>query len=386
MITKSTHKLSPDTKIIINGVSVNYASISGFTIQLTENEHDFATITIAGAPEQSVTDFFNAAVYLLIDSGIGRRQEFFGYVTGVEPVSSSNLGPVNGSYIQELRLQCLGASMLLKDVDSRVWDLPTLSNIVSELGSKYRISADYPTDSFRPTRLTQSNESDWAFLRRVVERYGYAMSMHGTHLRIWDITQSVRRLPSYHDLISPGTYTGEHPGAVIKFQSQMGHMSLKGDTSRVTNTTLDSQGRIVETSADFSSLQNTRAVTSSLFTTPIKEVFQTEEESMRAIEAKQRNQTLYKAVVEITAGAGVVPGGIVNIVGYGGEIDGLWYVHEVLHKMSTSMYTTELEIHKNSNRSDDLANQVVTVFKSPPATVLENGVWVARDRKVEQYA
>lgn len=386
MIYKSSHRLSPTTKVSINGVSIDYNSIMEFSIHLTENEHDYAEILIAGVPADSVTTFFNAAVYLMIDSGIGRQQEFFGYVTGVEPISTTRRGLVNKSYIQEFRIQCLGASMLMKALNSRVWDFPTLDNIVSEITSTYKISASYPLDTFKPTRLTQSNESDWAFLRRVVHRYGYTMSMHGSHLHIWDRFKALRRLPSYHTLITPNVLVDEHPGTIIKFQSQMGQISSKGDDNRLVNTTLDQHGNIVESSSLTSALKDTRAVSSSLFQTPTKEVYQSAEEADRALESQQKGRSLYKAAVDVNAGAGIVPGGMVAIVGYDSEFDGIWYVSNVVHKMGSSMYITELEIHKNNNRSEEEDTVTLNVFKTPPTTILENGVWVANERRVEQYA
>lgn len=385
MIYKSNHPLSPDTIIKINDVFVDYTSISEFTIELTENEHDYATIVINGAPAASVTDFFNAAVYLVIDSGYGRRQEFYGYVVSAEPTSTTKHGLVNNSYIQELKLQCLGASLLMKQVSSRIWDFPTLDNIVSELSLKYKLSASYPKDSFKPTRLTQSNESDWSFLRRVVSTYGYSMSVHGTHLHIWDVFKATRRLPSYHLLLTPQTFSAEHPGMVLKFEAYMGHLSRSGDTSSVINATIDQQGNVIEFAANQGGLKDTRAVKYSLFDQPLKNSYQTFAESERAVEARQRYQTLFRAHAEITAGAGIVPGGIVSLIGYGGEFDGVWYVSSVLHRMTNNMYTTQLELHKNNKTSEESITGALNVFNLPPEPIFVNGKWVSSSEKLEQY-
>lgn len=386
MIYKSSHPLSPNTTIVINNTSVDYTSISGFTIELTENEHDYATITIAGAPAASVTDFFNQAVYILLDSGVGRRQEFFGYVVGAEPVSRSEQGLVNNSFLQEMRLRCLGSSFVMKEVSSQVWDRPTLSNIVLELVQKYKFSASYPKDTFKPTRMTQANESDWAFLRRVVDTYGYSMSVHGTHLHIWDVAKATRRSPSYHVLTTPNVYTTEHPGAVMRFEAHLGHYASSGDKSRLNTTILDNQGNITTADAIRGELKDTRGVTYSVFNTPLKQNFQTLEEAERFVDSKQKHRPLFSASVEVTAGAGIVPGGIVNLTGYKGEFDGIWYVSNVVHKMSTNMYTTELEIQKSNKSSEDIGKGAVSVFQTPPIPTMYNNRWVTSSETIEEYA
>lgn len=385
MIYKSAHPLSPTTRVVINNVSVDYTSISEFTIELTENEHDYATIVIAGAPPASVTDFFNTSIYILLDSGIGRRQEFYGYVVASEPVSRSESGLVNNSLIQELRLRCLGASFVMKEINSQVWERPTLENIVSEMAQKYRFSAEYPKDSFKPTRLTQANESDWSFLRRVVETYGYNMSVHGTHLYIWDVLDSSRRLPSYHVLTTPSTYVTERHGAVLRFSANLGHHSSSGDQSRLTTAIVDYQGNVVSIDSGSGDLRDTRSVKYSLFSNPVKQSFQTAEEAERAVGSKQRHKPLFTASAEVTAGAGIVPGGVVSLLGYGGEFDGIWYVSNVVHKVQTSMYTTELTLQKNNLTSEERGAGALDIVELPSTPTLYNNRWVSSVGEVSVY-
>lgn len=386
MIYSSSHALSPDMVVKIEGVFIDYTSISAFDIELTEDEHDFATIIINGIPPESVTDFFNKPVYLRIDSGIGRVQEFQGYVVAVEPVSVTKMGMVNSSFIQTFRIRCLGASYVMKSVSSRVWEYPTLHNILSDLSFKYKFSASYPKDTFKPTRMTQANESDWTFLRRVVEKYGYSMSVHGTHIHVWDVAKATRRLPSYHVLATPKTNYVERPGMILNFEADMGQISLSGNNSEAVNTTLDDRGNIISIAAKDGFLKDTKTVKTSLFDNPIKGNYQNFSEAERAVEAAQRRRNMFTARAEITAGAGIVPGGTVSLIGYGGNFDGIWYVSSVLHKLANSMYTTELVLYKNKLNYEETITGALNVAGAPPEPLLINGKWVSSSGKVDQYA
>lgn len=300
-------------------------------------------------------------------------------------MSRSEAGLVNNSFIQELRLRCLGASFVMKDVSSQVWDRPTLGNIVTDLAQKYKFSVSYPKDTFKPTRMTQANESDWSFLRRTVETYGYSMSLHGTHLHIWDVVKANRRLPSYHVLTTPNAYITEHPGAILRFEAHLGHYASSGDKSRLNASILDTQGNIAIADAVRGELSGSRGVDFSPFSTAVKQNYQTLEEAERAVDSKQKHRPLFSASVEVTAGAGIVPGGLVSLTGYGGEFDGIWYVSDVVHKMNTNMYTTELRIQKNNKTSEEVGTGALNVFQTPPVPTMTNNRWVSSLEIIDEY-
>lgn len=385
MIIKSSHPLSPAVDIVIDSRSVDYTSISGFTIELTENEHDAATITMQGVSPYAITDYLSAAVALTIDSGVGRKQTFYGYIVSAEPEVTSSRGRINNSPIHTVNFRCLGASYVMKDVSSRVWDYPTLGAIISEIARKHEFSASYPQDMFKPTRLTQANESDWAFLRRVMDTYGYCISAHGTHLSVWDPLKAESRLASFHPLITGEANMAETPGAIIKFDAFLGHHSSTGDSSKASITTLSTNGTLSKIRAEDSDMKQNRSVIASMFDKPIKHPYRSFEEGMRAVQSAQRKRPVYEATAEVTAGAGIVPGGIVFLTEYGTEVDGLWYVSSVTHRMGNSMYTTDLKISKHNKRQEEPLVQRAELFSIPPAPVLIGRNWVASNKKVTAY-
>jgi hypothetical protein len=386
MIIQSSHPLSPKVEITLNGVAVNYNSIVQFDMELHENEHDMLIIEIMGIPPRAATDYIGVAVYALIDSGYGRSQAFHGYVVSTEPSSVTKQGLVNKSLIQSTKLNCIGASLPMKEVSSRVWDSPTLGNVVKELAKKYHFSLDYPKDSFKPTRLVQALESDWAFLRRVVMSFGYAMSVHGTHIHIWDRSKAVGRLPSYHQILTMTKNMENTPCTILTFDAYLGLLSSAGNSSKSVNTILDNQGNIFSIDATQTELASTKTISESKFSMPLKKSYQTLEENIRAVTASEQYKSIYRATAEVVAGAGIVPGGTVDLKGYESNFDGLWYVSGVCHKMAKEKYTTVLTLLKNDDYVKDPTIPPVTSFTKPSEPVFLNAQWVSSMEKVNEYA
>jgi phage protein D len=386
MIIQSSHPLSPKVEITLDGVAVNYNSIVGFDMDLHENEHDMLIIEITGIPPKAATDYIGTAVYALLDSGYGRSQTFYGYVISTEPSSVTRRGLVNKSLIQSTKLNCIGASLPMKEISSRVWESPTLGNIVKEIAKKYHFSLDYPKDSFKPTRLVQALESDWAFLRRVVMSFGYAMSVHGTHIHIWDISKSVGRLPSYHQLLTMSNNTENSPCTVLTFDAYLGHLSSAGNSSKSVNTVLDNQGNIFSIDATQTDLASSKTINESKFSMPLKRSYQTLEENKRAVMASEQYKSIYHATAEVVAGAGIVPGGTVDLKGYESNFDGLWYVSGVCHKMAKEKYTTVLSLKKSDDYVKDPTIPLVTSFVKPAIPSYLNTQWVSSMENINEYA
>ena len=163
MITNFTNSLAGDYTFVLFGSPVMYSSVTEYELTLSENKHDMLVVTMAGIPPLAVTDYIGAPVSFSLGSSPGRSQTFNGYVSYTEPVTHNRDGVVNDSPIQLARLYCLGASYVMKEINSKVWDYPTLENVVTEIANRHHFSIDYPKDSYNPVRLVQSMESDWSF-------------------------------------------------------------------------------------------------------------------------------------------------------------------------------------------------------------------------------
>lgn len=386
MIYKSSSPLSPAVTIRIGGVQVNYTSIYGAELVLEENKHDLLILKLMGVPPELLNTYINAPVLFKIDSGPYRNQLFTGYASNIEPVGQSNLGYVNNSPFQEVHVYCIGASYYMKSMSSKVWNPPTLTNVINELSKKYGFSADYPKSKYVPINLTQTAESDWSFITKAVNKYSFRVTVHGTHIHVWDTYNATGRASSYHELITPKNPNAALPCTILKFEGFFGSLSSSGYSSSTSVAYLDNQGQTLQVSS--STLRETSGLGTrfaSGFDNLVPSSTQSFEEAQRELLRVRKSNMPFSASIQITAGAGIVPGGIVNVTNYGSSFDGLWYVKSVKHSVYQNHYLTNLEVSKDAIHTTDYDIKPVTKFKEPPEPTIIGDRWVASKRKVSEY-
>lgn len=386
MIAKSKNPLSPDTVITINNVEVDYTSIVGFTLSLDENMHDMCSIEMRGIHPKAITDYIDAPVRVVITSGAGRTQEFCGYVAYIEPLSVTREGLSNNSPFQQASIVCLGASMSMKGDKSRVWENTSLSLIAQRMALDYGFSLDVQVSDYSYPRIVQKAESDWEFLVRVARLYGSRVAMHGTHMRIWDTFKALGRRPSFERLTTMRKQMDAVPGSIMKFDGSFGFISPDGYSTTFQTAAMDSSGAITTVTSSMVSEQSwTGAAHLSKFTNFVPGTSQNVQEAIKAVEAEDKETFAFNAIVEVTAGAGIVPGGVVLVDEYNANFDGLWYVNSVTHKMGSSLYSTELSIGRDFTTSNEYTVPKVEVHQEPPAPLFRNGKWLSSNKRVVKY-
>jgi len=386
MIVKSSSPLSPAVTIRISGVEVDYTSIMGADLHLEEDKHDLLTIKMAGVPSRLILEYLDAPVTFFLDNGPGRSQLFVGYVSNVLPVAQTNAGFVNKSPFQQVDLVCVGASYYMKGLKSARWNPPTLDNVVSTMSKRYGFSADYPRDSYRPNNLVQTSESDWEFLVKTVNRYSHRVTVHGTHIHVWDVYAATGRASSYHELLSVNAQAGTQPCTIVKFDAHLGSLSSSGGASSSAVAYLDNQGRSHKvTSRDVRGSSLLGKQITSDFEDFVATTAQSFTEAQREVMRLDKADMPFSAFCQVSAGAGIVPGGIVNVLEYGSEFDGLWYVKSVRHSHVGSHYLTDLELAKDGLADINYEIAPVTKLAQPPDSLLIDGQWVAASRRVNQY-
>lgn len=386
MIAKSNSPLSPDVMITINGVEVDYTSIYSFTLSLDENMHDMCTIRMRGIPPRAITDYIDAAVRVSLSSGPGRTQEFCGYVAYIEPTSETRQGLINGSPFQDADIVCLGASMVMKGHKSRVWENTSLSLIAQKMAKDYDFSLDVQVDPYAYPRIVQKAESDWEFLVRVARLCGARVSLHGTHLWIWDPYKALGRQRSYERLTTVRNRMDAVPGVILSFDGSFGLMSPDGQSTKFTLAALDKSGTIVSVSSNtVDSGSWTGAGHRSKFENFVPGTPQNTREAIKALEVADKETFAFNATVEVTAGAGIVPGGVVEVSEYNADFDGLWYVSSVKHHMGASQYITELGIGRDFTTTNEFSIPKVTTHTQQPDPTFKNNRWMSTNKRVKKY-
>ena len=385
MISKSLNDFAGVTKLVINNMQVLYNSVLEYDLLLSENKHDLLVITMAGISPKAVTDYIGSPVSFFMGSSSGRSQAFNGYVSYTEPFSNNRDGFINKSPIQLTKIYCVGASFVMKEVRSKVWDYPTLTDIINDLSSRYRFSIDYPTDSYQPIRLVQATESDWSFLNKVCKTFGLCFTLHGTHLHIWDRSKATGRLASYHVAVTSSKTQSNQPFSVLNFEATLGRISSSVNSSKSVVTVLDNQNNVHTVTSDYADLTPGNNVPK-LFKKPLYYSASSLEEGLKIVDSTDKSNYIYNATIKVMYGAGAVPGGLIDLRGYSSDFDGLWYITDVRHLVKSGNYITELSVIKDSNYEDNPTITLTKKFSNPPASFLLNDSWVAETSEVMQYA
>ena len=387
MIFNSGGPLSPKVTFEFNGVEVNYHSVNYIELELSENKHDILTVQVSGIPHKAITDYIGAAVRFTVSSGATRTQKFNGYVVYVEPESDTDAPVIDNSMFYRAKIVCLGASVAMKSTHQRVWSNTTIYKIAQELASKYRFSLDVLKDQFVIDRIVQANESDWEFLIRVCKTYGYSVTVHGTHMHVWDPFKAVGRRASYEELVPVSKYSGPVPGMINKFIGTFGQITPSGSFYRYGLNPINNDGTIVGViepeSDNYTSFSGHSVVPK--YSKTITESVRSVEEAEKFIGAYKRQSFPFNVHVEIAAGAGNVPGGVVKITGYDSNFEGIWYVRSVRHMFSESSYISELGISKDYNTSNQFYIPPVELAEVPPDSVFIDNTWRSEMERVNLY-
>lgn len=162
-------------------------------------EHDTATIRIRSV-RTSWFNYFQSGTPIRITywSGWNRNQKqtFVGYVTRVRLVTAGE----NNHYEREIL--CVAASRVLRKADQITYSNKTPSEIVTEIGRKFRLDVVTRQDGLRRETSVQSGETYWQFLNRLAKKTGYVLRAEGTTLYFLPLVEYAKRYAAIAPLIS----------------------------------------------------------------------------------------------------------------------------------------------------------------------------------------
>jgi hypothetical protein len=387
MIFKSSNPLSPTVTVAFDGVSVDYKTIHSIHLSFQENKHDVATITFNGLPPKAITDYIDAGVEITASVGPGRLSEFRGYVTYIEPESVTYSSVINNSVFQKVKVVCFGASITMKNNVTRVWENVSTVSLSKTLADKHSFSLEVIKDQFVLPRVVQTKQSDWEFLTDFCKKYGYSVSVNGTHMRVWDSNKALGRQQSIEVLSTPKSVNKLQPGSILKFSGTFGYLTPEGKSWNYSVESIDNTGVVSKTTGKTtdSSLMwsgvgrptryNSSLVTSSNF------IY----ESEKLIEAAFKNSLPFNARVETAVALGTVPGGVVLIDGYKSNFEGFWYVRSVEHEIIGSNCISKLHISKDFNTTNEAVIPASESPNDPPPSQYTDGIWKASIERVDVY-
>jgi len=384
VISPPTYGVVPKFEVTFNGVEFNYNSLHSIVISLEENMHDVAKVRVAGIPPRAVTDYLNTSVDIRVWLTANFYQRFVGVVVSVDPLSNTSEGLVNKSPFQDVTITCLGASYEMRGPRERMWSNSTIEDVAKELSRRYRFSASVPRTKPVYPQLMQSNESDWQFLVRYAQMLGMSVNCHGTHIHVYDPYKAVGRNTSLHRL---STVKGDnfdltqYPGQVFEFKGSFLDKRKNGTINKPVISVAQPDGRRYDVSWREINREADRAEDRDVRTHWFAESY---DEAASVLGAAQKKAYDYAALATVMFIPGVVPGGVVDLLEYDSEFDGLWYVQSVEHTLITGNFSTELNLKRN--RTSQLQYKPSDQFKEPPDSEWDNDRWRARKATVNVYS
>lgn len=385
MIIKNSSGIVPSIDLTIGEVEVDYASIGQVKLCLKENEHDMLAIQMSGIPVKALTDYIKAPVRFVMTRGASQKHEFVGEIAQIIPESETRGGAVNNSPIQNGWIYCMGASYRMRSIVSKYWGDKSIIDISKELASRYSFSLDVPNDIFVHINTTQIDKSDWAFLTKICDDAGYSITVHGTHMHIWDPYKATGRRNSYHKLLTVKTHGGDpnpRPGAIMTFTGSFESYAA----STYYTSVLDAQGNITNVSTDeLSESFGLGKEFSVPFSSRVAVTAMSPEEAKVRLKAISRNVTPFKATFEVVGLVGVLPGGLVEVDRYEAGIDGLWYVTEVEHIVGGPGMVTKLNVVRDSTNDAPPTFYSTQRYQEPSSSEYINSHWRSLKRKVNVY-
>jgi hypothetical protein len=373
---------SATLEVTIGGVPVDYSSMTSITIEYDENKHDLATIRMSGLPAQAVVDYRGAPVEIVFYTSPSYRDTFIGYVEEVNPVSETRQGLINGSPIQDATLTCLGASYGMRGDRSKIWEDISLLDITDHMAYTYGFSYSVPDTGIRYHSKLQHDESDFSFLSRQAREHGLSMSVHGTHIDVWDPFDALSRRKALFyasGIKNAFTNTQPSPGQITKFKASFGRNAADGVYKDTSVSVLGDRGVTFDVTSS-----KVLGVAPGQFPHRQSVVVDSYAEAENIIKAESRKHYDYTAKLEVLGIAGALPGTVLLVDGFNTEYDGYWYVRGVKHTITTGVFSSVLDVARNATLQFENTN--VSKYRTPPAASYVNGKWRASRLRSDVYS
>lgn len=386
MIFTSHSRISPKIDFVVDNAPMRYMSIVQMELGLSENHHDILRVTVAGVPPQLITDYLSKPVYCYWGFGVDKH-EFCGYVASVEPSFRNSDGVINGSTFQLVELVCMGASYKMRAKKTRLWENASIQSVATTLADQYKFSVSTVSESFAYPRIVQSEESDWEFLNKVADMYGLSVSMHGTHIHVWNPMNSLGRQISYHQLKNIKARNGDtktYPATILSMQGIFGDSIQPLTTHTVSATVLDNQGntytsnKFNETTGFGSSID--LGITDSI---SINATSTAMADSLVA--ANNRGISTLTAKLSLTGTAGILPGGIVSISNFESNFEGFWYVKEVTHTVTRDEFFTKTTVSRKDTNDINAYMTMQSTMPEVPRSAFVNSTWQSSTQLEDIY-
>ena len=213
---------------------------------------------------------------------------------------------------------------------SKIWKDVSVKQIATEITNASNLNLVYDSEvEDKIKELEQSNQTDSAFLKSLCEKYGLSLKIYDTKAVIYDVAKyedknTVAKISpiqctqwSYNNSIL-GTYTG----AVFSYTNSKDNKTI--------SVTVGKSDRLLY----------------------INESADDEADAMKKAIAKVNasNRELITMSLELVDPMAIVATNCVDLAGFGGEVDGKYFITRVTHTISGNGYVQSLNLRKVVSR------------------------------------
>lgn len=350
MITALKHTAAAYPVFDPGGINAQ-KTVNKVKVMMTEGMHDTAIITLRDEHLDVAELQPGTPVRMQYGWHPMDVDTFYGYIDHLENHYDRAL-PHGVTYEDVV---CLGVSYALKDPFIGSWSQVQCSSLVKLVAQQHLLSTVVQdNDAYWPS-ISSTGESAWAFLTELAAKVGYSLAVNKSQLRFTSADLGMKRYWSSMPVFRSRNVTESFSDqSISRFQVIQGEaLPLDGHVKAARSITgLNNQGQVVGAFDDGSSLPSQLGISSvyPFFGQQVSDQVVTSQAHAQAILAgmTQRNRFHYQATATLAGLTSVRQGMPIVLEGIDTNQDGVWWVQEVVHKISTDGYSMDVCLGRDS--------------------------------------
>ena len=302
--------------------------------------HDIAVVTIRNETAKGSQFRTGSPVHIQWGYSPKNLEDFYGYVNHVDGHIVSGISNVD--------VVCIGASFYMKNENLRVLRNLSAPLVAKKVLSSYGLASVISPSARALGSISQSSQSDWAFLSNLAKEEGFTFFVNKTTGYFADRLSLVNERFTTAPTYSPQSSTHH----LFSFDPIIGETAPEGGTKAfrvaygIDPRTLQEVGATSKTSVKrpFGTTSETP-----LFTSYATQNVHSLGEASSTLDSVQKGNRFHiQAKADVSGSAKLRQGSTVVINGVDKLNDGLWYVHDVEHTIKNRQYRTLLVLGRDS--------------------------------------
>lgn len=363
-------------------------TVSTVLVMMSEGMHDTAVITLRAEATDAPELQPGTPVQMQYGWNPTDTDWFYGYVDHIESHYDKSLP--NQSTFEDV--VCLGASYALKDPFTGSWASVRASALAQQIATTYFLGSVIENGDFTWPQLANPGSSAWQFLIYLARKNGYSLAVNKTLLRFISVEAGLRSywasMPTFRTRNTTGSVAAQ---GVSNFQAVVGETFTAPGTNKAVRTIagMNSAGEIVgAVNTGPRVIMGNTAVFPFFNQQVSSEVVTSQANAQAALTGMaEANRFPYQATATLTGMTVIKQGMPLVLNGIDSNNDGIWWVREVTHKITSVGYSMDVCLGRNSKGDSGLSavqtpgvafspkNPLAYTVSNAPPTKLVNNRW-----------